>query len=128
MAPVPAAFLDPVALATQLSRSPDSARSPRRAAPCSACAAGRGAQWVDGSLRDGEWYRQVFSTIAEEHSDYQIAIFHVVASDEEIHLRAKRRGEVWQSHHKTVCQDVGGSFLPSVNWAPRSLIIHRTLI
>ena len=50
--------------------------------------------WVDGSLRDGEWYQKVFRDIQERHSHYQIAIFHVVASREVTYERARLRGEV----------------------------------
>ena len=56
------------------------------------------AQWVDGSLRDKEWYRQVFEHLKRDHPKYRIAIFHVVASDEEILSRAKRRGELTGRH------------------------------
>jgi len=49
--------------------------------------------WVDGSLRDGGWYRQVFEGIAKQHPQYSIAIFHIVASDAEIFERARKRGE-----------------------------------
>ena len=50
--------------------------------------------WVDGSLRDGEWYCKVFQRIAEEHPAYQIAIFHVTAEEEEVKRRAAARAEV----------------------------------
>ena len=49
--------------------------------------------WVDGSLRDGEWYQSVFRKIAEDHPAYQIAIFHVNADEDVVKARAQRRGE-----------------------------------
>ena len=49
--------------------------------------------WVDGSLRDGDWYAHVFRTIAANHPHYRIGIFHITADDELIFERAIKRGE-----------------------------------
>ena len=49
--------------------------------------------WVDGSLRDGEWYKQQFDRIKLEHPDYRIAIIHVTAPMETVLQRALSRGE-----------------------------------
>ena len=58
------------------------------------CPRVRPPQWVDGSLRDGAWYRRVFETIGRMHPNYQIAIFHIVADEDECLRRAKSRGEL----------------------------------
>jgi len=54
--------------------------------------------WVDGSLRDGEWYEQEFARIRRDHPWYQIAILYVVASHEAIMQRVKRRAEITGRH------------------------------
>eukprot|EP01063_Lacrimia_lanifica_P026749 TRINITY_DN3657_c2_g1_i1.p1 TRINITY_DN3657_c2_g1~~TRINITY_DN3657_c2_g1_i1.p1 ORF type:complete len:672 (+),score=241.48 TRINITY_DN3657_c2_g1_i1:103-2118(+) len=50
--------------------------------------------WVDGSLRDAEWYTQVFAKIKEEHPEYRIAILHVKAPLDVVLQRAESRGKV----------------------------------
>ena len=47
--------------------------------------------WIDGSLRDGDWYLQTFNDIKRRHPAYRIAIFHVVATKEVILERVARR-------------------------------------
>ena len=47
--------------------------------------------WVDGSLRDGEWYRAVLQRIRERHPRHRIAIVHVVAGAEVVLERVRRR-------------------------------------
>jgi hypothetical protein len=47
--------------------------------------------WVDGSLRDGEWYAALFGRIREAHPEYQIAILYVTAADATVRARAARR-------------------------------------
>ena len=49
--------------------------------------------WVDGSLRDFEWYSRVFDQIRQHHPNYSIAIIYVYASKETVFARARRRGE-----------------------------------
>jgi len=49
--------------------------------------------WVDGSLRDLNWYRAVFGSIRRDHPAYRLAILHVTASEEQIFARVRRRGE-----------------------------------
>ncbi|CAM9804924.1 unnamed protein product [Ectocarpus fasciculatus] len=49
--------------------------------------------WVDGSLRDSEWYEQVFEDIRKTHPTYRIAILYVHASEEQVLERARRRAE-----------------------------------
>jgi hypothetical protein len=36
--------------------------------------------WVDGSLRDADWYAQVFERLRKTHPEYRIAIIHVSAA------------------------------------------------
>lgn len=50
--------------------------------------------WVDGSLRDGEWYQKEFARIRREHPAYNIAIVHVVASREVVMKRVLSRAAV----------------------------------
>jgi len=47
--------------------------------------------WVDGSLRDREWYAAEFERIAREHPAYRIAIMHVVARREVVLGRVAAR-------------------------------------
>ena len=54
--------------------------------------------WVDGSLRDAAWYRLVFESIAERYPEYQIAIFHVVASENTVFERARERATATGRH------------------------------
>ena len=49
--------------------------------------------WVDGSLRDGQWYVQVFERLRALHPHYQIAILHIVAAEDVVHERAQLRGQ-----------------------------------
>jgi dephospho-CoA kinase len=49
--------------------------------------------WVDGSLRDAEWYDRVFKQIRRQHPHYSIAIIYVYASAETVFARARKRGE-----------------------------------
>lgn len=54
--------------------------------------------WVDGSLRDGDWYRQEFERISRDFSEYKIAILHVVASRETVLKRVAARALVTGRH------------------------------
>ena len=54
--------------------------------------------WVDGSLRDGEWYRAEFERIRREHPAYSIAIVHVVATRGTILERVLSRAAVTGRH------------------------------
>jgi ribonuclease D len=47
--------------------------------------------WVDGSLRDSGWYKEVFAKIRRDHPHYRIAILHVSASWETVKARAESR-------------------------------------
>jgi len=47
--------------------------------------------WVDGSLRDREWYQQVFEDLRKRHAKYRIAILHIHASEEAVLARARDR-------------------------------------
>ena len=47
--------------------------------------------WVDGSLRDGAWFAQVFKSIRRRFPHYKIAIFEVSASEEVVRQRIKQR-------------------------------------
>lgn len=48
---------------------------------------------VDGSLRDVDWYQQLFTRLKEEFPQYRLVILYVSASDEVILSRAKSRAE-----------------------------------
>eukprot|EP00960_Hanusia_phi_P077762 768739-Hanusia_phi.AAC.4 len=50
--------------------------------------------WVDGSLRDAEWYTKVFKEIKEKHPEYRIAILYVYASIYSVLERTKLRGRM----------------------------------
>jgi len=50
--------------------------------------------WVDGSLRDGEWYREEFQRIRRQHPGYHIAIVHVVADRSVVYRRVAERAKV----------------------------------
>ncbi|EKX39091.1 hypothetical protein GUITHDRAFT_76626 [Guillardia theta CCMP2712] len=50
--------------------------------------------WVDGSLRDAEWYTRVFNDIKKRHPEYRIAILYVYASMGSVLERAKLRGRL----------------------------------
>lgn len=49
--------------------------------------------WVDGSLKDGEWFAQVFKKLRKEHPKYRVGIFYVYASEDIIRKRIKSREE-----------------------------------
>ncbi|CAK9048564.1 unnamed protein product [Durusdinium trenchii] len=49
--------------------------------------------WVDGSLRNAEWFVNVFSGIRERYPAYQIAIFKITAPEEIIRNRVCRRAQ-----------------------------------
>jgi predicted ABC-type ATPase len=54
--------------------------------------------WVDGSLRDAEWYGSVFQHIKRTYPQYRIAIIHVVADSAIVYDRARRRGNATGRH------------------------------
>jgi len=54
--------------------------------------------WVDGSLRDGEWYAEEFGRLRREHPHYRIAIVHVVADREVVYRRVAERAQVTGRH------------------------------
>ncbi|KNC78040.1 hypothetical protein SARC_09515 [Sphaeroforma arctica JP610] len=49
---------------------------------------------VDGSLRDVDWYSDLFARIRREYPLYQIGILHVSAERSVIHQRARKRAEL----------------------------------
>jgi len=49
--------------------------------------------WVDGSLRDYDWYSKVFDMLREKWPMYRIAILYVYADKEVVMARAKMRAE-----------------------------------
>jgi hypothetical protein len=49
--------------------------------------------WVDGSLRDGKWYAQVFEDLRFRFPQYRIAIFYVHASEAAVRKRIAMRAE-----------------------------------
>lgn len=49
--------------------------------------------WVDGSLRNAEWFAKVFEDVRERYPAYRIAIFHVTAPEAIIRQRVKSRAE-----------------------------------
>jgi hypothetical protein len=50
--------------------------------------------WVDGSLRDGDWFARVFQSIRQEFPAYRIGIFYVSCSEEVVRQRVKERAQV----------------------------------
>lgn len=54
--------------------------------------------WVDGSLRDCDWYKRVFAQVRRDHPDYQIAILYVTADEEQIAARVRKRAELTGRH------------------------------
>eukprot|EP00965_Chrysotila_dentata_P193008 6175492-Pleurochrysis_carterae.AAC.4 len=49
--------------------------------------------WVDGSLRDGVWYKSYFRSLRAKFPDYRIAIIHVTASEQIVFERVRMRAE-----------------------------------
>jgi predicted ABC-type ATPase len=47
--------------------------------------------WVDGSLKDGEWYRHVILDVQARFPKYAVAILEVTASADEIFERVRKR-------------------------------------
>jgi hypothetical protein len=47
--------------------------------------------WVDGSLKDGEWFKKVFADVRQRYGAYRIAIFNVAANEVSVRSRAKAR-------------------------------------
>lgn len=76
--------------------------------------------WVDGSLRDGEWYSGEFERIRREHPTYKIAIVHVVATRSAVLQRAERRAEITGRHVPVSEID------DSITRVPRSVELLRT--
>ena len=58
--------------------------------------------WVDGSLRDADFYQKAFLRIRETYPNYRISIFYITASEEtirqRIHHRAERTGRDVPEH------------------------------
>ena len=54
--------------------------------------------WVDGSLRDGEWYLSLFKAIRAKHPMYRIAIFHVSTDADCARARALERAKSTGRH------------------------------
>mmetsp|Transcript_14177 Transcript_14177/g.30320 ORF Transcript_14177/g.30320 Transcript_14177/m.30320 type:complete len:515 (-) Transcript_14177:337-1881(-) len=50
--------------------------------------------WVDGSLRDGDWYSKVFDTLRRTRPEYRIAILYVYAEKDVVLKRAADRAEL----------------------------------
>eukprot|EP00941_MAST-03F_sp_MAST-3F-sp1_P001119 g1119.t1 len=55
----------------------------------------RGGQnlWIDGSLRDGNWFSQVFTSLRQRFPQYRIAIFYVYCSEKEVRRRVAKRAK-----------------------------------
>ena len=49
--------------------------------------------WVDGSLRDADFYQKAFQRIRETHPNYRISIFYITASEQTIRQRIHHRAE-----------------------------------
>lgn len=49
--------------------------------------------WVDGSLKDGKWFRDVFEDVRKRFGNYRIAIFYVGADEKVVRARVKAREE-----------------------------------
>mmetsp|Transcript_40435 Transcript_40435/g.93878 ORF Transcript_40435/g.93878 Transcript_40435/m.93878 type:complete len:646 (-) Transcript_40435:89-2026(-) len=49
--------------------------------------------WIDGSLRDADFYHKAFSRIRETHPNYRISIFYITASEHTIRQRIQHRAE-----------------------------------
>ena len=49
--------------------------------------------WVDGSLRDADFYKTAFRRIRETHPNYRISIFYITASEQIIRQRIQHRAE-----------------------------------
>ena len=49
--------------------------------------------WVDGSLKDGEWYRHVIEDVRMRYPHYSIAILEVQAATDAIFARVAKRAE-----------------------------------
>lgn len=47
--------------------------------------------WVDGSLRDGDWFSRVLDDVRARHPLYRIAIIHVYASESVVRRRCAER-------------------------------------
>mmetsp|Transcript_28246 Transcript_28246/g.84504 ORF Transcript_28246/g.84504 Transcript_28246/m.84504 type:complete len:540 (+) Transcript_28246:1106-2725(+) len=47
--------------------------------------------WVDGSLKDGHWFKQVFLDIRKRFPEYRIGIFYIYASEETVRRRVAER-------------------------------------
>lgn len=54
--------------------------------------------WIDGSLRDGEWYLRAFREIRQRHPQYKIAIIHVQAREDVVLQRVAQRAEQTGRH------------------------------
>ncbi|CAE7655269.1 unnamed protein product [Symbiodinium sp. CCMP2592] len=55
--------------------------------------------WVDGSLKDAEWYAQQFERIRSKYRDYHIAIFYIGADEQTILRRVQERAEGPDGRH-----------------------------
>ena len=61
--------------------------------------------WVDGSLRDGDWFAGVFDDIRTRYPEYRIAIFYVYASEATVRARiASRARETGRSVPESLIQ------------------------
>eukprot|EP00656_Telonema_subtile_P009462 TRINITY_DN14446_c0_g1_i2.p1 TRINITY_DN14446_c0_g1~~TRINITY_DN14446_c0_g1_i2.p1 ORF type:complete len:435 (-),score=44.21 TRINITY_DN14446_c0_g1_i2:2-1306(-) len=71
--------------------------------------------WVDGSLRDTQWYERVFCDIRNRFPAYQIAILYVYAEDKVVLERvANRAANTWREVPVTEVMD-------SLSRVPRSI-------
>eukprot|EP00656_Telonema_subtile_P007241 TRINITY_DN13396_c0_g1_i2.p1 TRINITY_DN13396_c0_g1~~TRINITY_DN13396_c0_g1_i2.p1 ORF type:complete len:312 (-),score=67.94 TRINITY_DN13396_c0_g1_i2:148-1083(-) len=75
--------------------------------------------WVDGSLRDGEWYSQVFDDIRARWPAYRIAILYVYADVDVIFERARKRAE------ETGREVPKSELMDSINRVPHSVDFLR---
>ena len=49
--------------------------------------------WVDGSLRDGQWFSKIFDELRERFPNYRVAIFFVNTSEEVAWKRCEARAK-----------------------------------
>lgn len=50
--------------------------------------------WVDGSLRDGNWFKMMYGDLRHRFPSYRIAIFYIKASDRVVRERIAKRSRV----------------------------------
>lgn len=74
--------------------------------------------WVDGSLKDGAWFADVFRDIRRRFPKYKLAIFHVSAPEDAVRERVKKRAA---ASGRTIPEDLIQASLRSVGDALEQL-------